>query len=82
VVEGAQPGIFATAPDQLDAVANQGGKRNPAAQLVEKARRKGHPANSSPPVGKRRSFDPLPTRAREEVLLILPFEPRQTLAQE
>ncbi len=42
VVERAEPGQLAPAPRQPDAAADERRQRDPAAQLVEKARRKGH----------------------------------------
>ena len=42
VMERAKPALFATAPGQPDTASDEIAKRDPAAQLVEKAGREGH----------------------------------------
>src|SRR5262249_17253579 len=73
LVKGAQPGMFAPAPNQLDPAANQVRQRDAAAQLVEKARRKGHAAATTAAVG------PLGARRRRRGIRARSSPGRRTL---
>jgi hypothetical protein len=76
VMEGAKPGIFATAPDKLHATADQLGKRYPAAELFEETGRKGHPVISPPPaMCREEQLAPLALRATGRQSLIAAFQP-------